>query len=176
MSLLKGKRLKEQLRSSYLVLDTNIFIHALKHPEVKDFLFEISESGCSIFTIPSVVFEVVRGSRNSEQFEEYTKFIHGLVDSIWPIEKFVDEHEEFILVNSTFNANMPYTDFLLALVLYHFRSQKCFIMTTDIADFKKDIFDRELVTYFNEDKIVNIALFSLNMSKYRKASENILKI
>lgn len=175
MSLLLNNKLYEKLKTSYVVLDTGIFIKALKNEEIKDFLFKLKKSGCSFFTIPSVYWEFIRVSNSLEDFKKQSEFFFALVDYIYPIEKEIDNYGDFMMVSSKINSSMPYTDFLLAVLLYHHKESKCYLFSSDLKDFRREIFDRSIITWYDDNEVENLALFRLNKRKYQKAASNIIK-
>jgi len=155
-----------------------VFIGALSSTSKGNFLIkfpnELQNVDCSFITIPSVLFEFTRGGGNLRDFNKRLKFItQDLKVTIYPIERYLDNLEDLIVVLQKIKPSAGYTDFLLSACLYKFSN--AFLMTENHKDFPLEIMDRtHLVTFDMEKEIRNYGIYNLSAEKYTKAAKNIL--
>jgi len=176
MKILHDSILVDDLKNSYLFLDTNVFIGALlSELPIYEFLKNLSSHGCSFLSIQSVLFEFTRGGGTIENFHKRAKFIiEDLKTTIYPIEKELGNLEDLIVVLQKIKADASYTDFLLTACLYKFPN--AFLLTENHKDFPTEILDRKhLITVDTDKEIRNYAVYQFSLEKYAKAAENILK-
>lgn len=170
-------QLLQDLNQSTLFLDTNVFSIATRSKDFLEFLVDLkNEAGCSLTTIPSVVFEVTNGSSTLEIYNERAEFITSLVDYINPMS-FLDKIADFSVVMAKINANnKSYTDFLLASCLYQYRHANVYLMTTDLRALPP-FFERAQIVTTEEASgdIKNFAMYKFNEAAYTKAATNIIK-
>lgn len=76
--LIHDTTLISRLSSSHLILDTNVFLHAVNNEEFYNLLLDLHDAGCTLLTIPSVVFEFARGAKSVEEFNRYVDFVNSL--------------------------------------------------------------------------------------------------
>jgi hypothetical protein len=178
MTILHNPKLLSDLRDKYLFLDTNTFIAASKYKDyIGKLLLDLKNNGCTLITIPSVLFEFVRNTQSVADFNSNAKYLHSLA-TIYPIERHldVDELRVFMIVQQRVNPKIKYTDFLLSACLYKFRYSGSCLMTEDKEDFSLDILDRKFIITFDTDKdIRNHSIYAFSQAKFNKAAERILK-
>ncbi len=176
MKILHDSTLVDNLKNSYLFLDTNVFVGALfPNLPIYEFLKKLSSSECTFLSIQSVLFEFTRGGGTIENFHNRAKFItEDLKTTIYPIERELDNLEDLIVVLQRIKADASYTDFLLTACLYKFPN--AFLLTENHKDFPTEILDRKYLITIDADKeIRNYAIYQFSVEKYAKAAENILK-
>lgn len=163
-----------ELSHSDLFLDTNSFIGAISYPEIFDAFFsDLKKVGCAFLTIPSVVFEFTRGSASVGDFNKRTEFI-STISAIYPIERYLDNLEDLVIILQKIQGNMSYTDFLLIACLYKFH--KSFLISANLRDFPVEILDRKFVVTIDNDKdIKNYGIYQFSTEKFNKAAESILR-
>ena len=54
-----------KLNKCHLLLDTNVFFHAVNNEDFYNLLLELHNSECALLTIQPVVFEFARGAKRS---------------------------------------------------------------------------------------------------------------
>lgn len=171
--------LTSDLQGSTLFLDTNVFSGCIRSSGLLNLLSELSSKyDCSTVSIPSVLFEFVRGSNSLEIYNQNVEFYNSIVDYTNPM-KFLDQLGEFAAVMAKLNkSNKSYTDFLLAACLYQYRShQKTYLMTTDLRAFPS-FFERVHLITTEEDgsgEVRNYGIIKFNTDKYVASASSIIK-
>lgn len=138
-------------------------------------LTDIVDAGCTLTTIPSVVYEFSRGSRTIQEYSGYLDFINGFGTTVFNrIEETIDEEMKVFLVayNKAFagrgDKKAPsYTDSLLCATAYKFRNSDLKLITANYRDIPDSIFDRdELITIDVKGELRNEAIYSFSASKF----------
>lgn len=175
MRILYDSDLATKLANSNLFFDTNTFIGALFFNETfGKLLGELRRKHCAFLTIPSVLFEFTRGSDTVEAFNTRLKFIEGLTDTIYPIERSLAGFEDLTITLQKIKEKMDYTDFLLCACLYKFSNS--FLITENHTHFPTTVFDRSfLITIDTDKELRNYAIYKFSKEKFNKAAENILR-
>ena len=157
----------------FIFLDTTTFISAISHPQEFSKLFgTIRAAGIDFLTIPSVLFEFTRGSDSLERFNKRAKFLTDWA-GIWPIDRYLDQLEEMIVVLQKMGGNMSYTDFLLCVSLCKF--PEAGFLTQNHKDIPIALFDRNHIITVDADKdIFTHVLFQVSRSKFNQASRKII--
>lgn len=176
MTILYDSSLVSSLSNKYLFLDTNTFIAATKYRDhIGKLLLNLRNNGCSLVTIPSVLFEFTRTAQSVHDFDKQTKFLRSL-STIYPIERNLDESmmKVFMIVQQRICPRIKYTDFLLMACLYKFPNS--YLITEDREDFSLKILDRKFIITFDTDKdIRNHSIYVFSLLKFNKVAEKILK-
>lgn len=164
-----------ELKNSDLFFDTNTFIASISIPDIfGKFLEELKSNGCAFLTIPSVVFEFTRGTDSIVDFDKRSEFIDSLVDTVYPVEKHIEDLRDLIIVLQRIKGDIHYTDFLLLACLYKF--PKSFLISANHKDCPLEILDRKFILTIDTDKeIRNYGIYQFSMEKFNKAAEKILK-
>lgn len=167
--------LVSELKSSNLFFDTNTFIASISITDIFGKLFEeLKNNDCAFLTIPSVVFEFTRGTDTIADYDKRFEFIDSLVDTIYPVEKHINDFRDLVIVLQRIKGDIHYTDFLLLACLYKF--PKSFLISANHKDCPLDILDRKFVITVDTDKdIRNYGIYQFSMEKFNKAAERILK-
>lgn len=172
-------QLLHDLEGATLFLDTNVFSIGIRSRGLIELLAALrNQANCAFTTIPSVLFEFVRGSNSVEVYNENIEFFNSLVSYVNPAS-FLNNISDFSIVMAKVNAkNKSYTDFLLAACLYNYRrSGKVYLLTTDINAFPS-FFERTDIVTVTEDKsaeIRNFGIFKFNTDSYVQAVEQVLR-
>jgi hypothetical protein len=176
------------LEDTNLFIDTNVLIGALYLQDFRNLIHDLKTEGCAIITVPSVAIEFLRGSKklgdkvvvkdkSPQGFNDRTIFYQNIVDTTYPIERHLDNMEEFIIVVHNTSPQMDYADITLAACLYQFRTTSPYLMTTNTNHFPTSIFDRKFVlTTDDSEELMNYCVYRLSLDKFNKASENVLKM
>ncbi len=172
--------LATDLNNKYLLLDTTVFINASKSDPFLDLLTSISEGGCALITIPSVVYEFSRNADTIKGYNERLDFIKGLnVTVLNRVEEILEQEQVFKIAYaksfSKKDKGPSYTDALLCTVAYKYRKNKMLIMTANHKDMPKSMFDRtELITIDIAGDLRNEAIYQLSTSKLNSTIEALL--
>ena len=185
--MLHNKDIFEKVVNCDLFIDTNVLIGALYLEDLRSFLHQLKSNGCSIMSVPGVAIEFYRGSKklskdivlkdlSPQGYRSRAEFYKNIVDSTYPIEKHLDEMEEFIVIAHNTNQEMEFTDITLAACLYYFKNSNTYLMTSNTQHFSSEIFHREFILTPESGKgVMNYCLYSFSKENFNKASENILK-
>lgn len=139
MSLQHTPTLATDLSKSYILLDSTALIDASRSDDFLNLLSSISEKGCSLITIPSVVYEFTRNANNIEGYNERQEFIKGLnITVLNRIEEILEKEQVFkIAYAKAFGSKdkgPSYTDALLCTVAYKHRGHGMMLMTAITID------------------------------------------
>lgn len=175
---LYSDQLLSDLRESTLFLDTNVFSVLSRSTGFVQLMDQLSRMDCIFTSIPSVLFEYVRGSNSVKVYNECVEFYNSIVSYTNPM-KFMDDIPDFCIAMAKLNSgNKSYTDFLLAACLYNYRnSGRVYLLTTDINAFPS-FFDRVHIVTTEEDKsrdLRTFGVFKFNTDNYAKAAKTIIK-
>lgn len=148
MKLVHPIDLVSKLHSYHLILDTNVFLHAVENPEFYALLLELKRGGCAFMTITSVVFEFSRGAKTVEEYNWYVDYINNLGVIVYKtVEDRIAADKAFSVLLQTEckkTGNKPsYTDFLLLLLLHKYSHSNIYLMTSNYKDIPMNVFDRE---------------------------------
>lgn len=175
MKLQHTSTLVSDLSNKYLLLDTTVLINALKSDEFLGLLSELSESNCSLVTIPSVTYEFSRNTNTIEGYNKRQEFIKVLnVTVLKRMEETFEQDQVFKIAyakafTSKNDKGPSYTDALLCSVAYKYRSHGMLIMTANHKDMPLSMFDRtELITIDVGGELRNEAIYRLSPTKLNK--------
>ena len=140
--VLLPSRLIDELKNSYLLLDTCVFYDAYKYGEVFTTFFDsLKKERCVLLTIFPVVVEFSRNSDTIKEYKSRREFIKTIVGVVLPIERtLIKDVEELVLAYRNHGKHTSLTDFFLAGTLKRYRG--LFLMTRNNKDFPIEIFDR----------------------------------
>ena len=160
-----------ELTDYFLFLDTNVFIHASKNKDFFDFLVKFNiDHGCTLFIIPSALFEFTQGSATAKDYQERTDFVVSLckIDGA----RFISDISDFQVVMSKVNGkNKSYTDFLLAAAVYQYRRlNNVALLTTDINMFPSFFNRSHIITVDRTKELVNFGVYQFENDSYIKAA------
>lgn len=175
MNLQYTPSLVNDLSGGYLLLDSTALINASKSDEFLELLSGAVRNGCTLTTIPSVVYEFTRGSDSLEKYNQYLSFINGLGIVVFnKIEETInDEMRVFSLAyNKAFAKRAEqkapsYTDSLLCMTAYKYRTSHLKIMTANHKDIPLSLFNRtELITIDIRGELRNEAIYEFSDEKF----------
>ena len=167
-----------RLSRATLLLDSTAFIDAFKCADFMDFLVEVSEGGCALATILSVLYEFKRGAKDIAQINNYNKFIKELGMEIIPGMEDKAQRSEYQIfmaiysyeaMNGRKEKGPSYTDSLLCLALYVYQHVDIRLLTTNYKDMPLSLFDREDILAFDTGRDVRTAAI------YRLSEEKLTK-
>lgn len=175
MKALYKSTLVSELKNSDLFLDTNTFIAYNFFPEIFEELFdELKKNSCAFLTIPSVVFEFTRGTGTIADFNKRSEFIDSLVNTVYPIEKHIEDLRDLIIVLQKIKGDIHYTDFLLLACLYKF--PKSYLISANHKDCPLEILDRKhIITVDTDKEIRTYGIYQISLEKFNKAAHSILR-
>lgn len=182
MKLVTPRGLASSLYSCHLLLDTNVFFHAVDNDEFYSFLLELHNSGCSLMTIPSVVFEFARGAKSVAEYNWYVDYINNLGIGIYThVEEQIVKDKAFSVILQTeckkVGSKAGYTDFLLMMLLHKFShmEKSIYLMTSNYQDIPLSIFDRnELLALEFRGGVQTQALYKNSLDKLGQLSGDAL--
>lgn len=177
--LLQSSDLNKELSRSSIFVDTNVLVVCSRSTELRNFVSSLrNESNCSFESIPSVLFEFVRGSNSLQAYNENTDFYNEIVSRTHPTKIFENTPDFSVVMAKVNSQNKSYTDFLLAAALYHYKnSGDVYLLTTDTRAFPSFFEMPHLITVC-EDKsgeIRNFGFIKFNETSYAKAAKSIIK-
>ena len=173
--ILYAPDLMGKLSDATLLIDSTALIDATNQSIFMDFLIGISESGCTMITVPSVLYEFKRGAKDLERANYFDEVIQGL--GIVPISKIenlaLDPKNQVFTVmynsmalGSRTERGPSYTDSLLCLAMYVYRHSKILLLTSNYKDVPLDLFSREdLIVYDTGKDVRTAAIYSLSEDK-----------
>src|SRR5437868_4477601 len=93
------------LDSATLFLDTNVFNIGSRSNDLIELLTQLrNEANCAFTSIPSVLFEFVRGSNSIEVYNENVDFFDSIVSYINPVN-FISSLSDFSIIMAKVNAS-----------------------------------------------------------------------
>ena len=138
-----------------LFLDTTALVSASKYEDFLEFLLQLSNSGCQLFTLPSAKYEFTRMAKSDTALRRYEDLLEELSVTIYPhLENRIDTPEVkqyLMLYNNCVNKACSqrkapsFTDSLFCIILYLYRNShtKVKLMTANYTDIPVQFFDRE---------------------------------
>ncbi|HEU5005184.1 MAG TPA: hypothetical protein VFT49_03820 [Candidatus Saccharimonadales bacterium] len=181
MKLQYTATLPTDLSTRYILVDSTALIHAAYSDEFLKLLTDIVGAGCTLFTIPSVVYEYSRSADTPAKLKQRLEFIKELKIAVLNrVEEEIEKHSIFLVAyNRTFNKRNPgpsYTDSLLCAMAYRFKHMQPLILSANHKDIPQSIFDRtELITIDISGGLQNEALYEFSESKFSKLLEELEK-
>lgn len=175
MKLLFTSSLPTDLNNKYLLVDTTTLINASRSEDFLELLVNIVEAGCSLVTIPSVVYEFTRGAQTLDQYNNQLEFIKTLgITVLTRTEESLDANTRvFILAYNKLTSKpnqkgASYTDSLLCAMAYKYvsRGTGLLLMTSNHNDIPNALFDREeLITFDVNGDLRTEAIYKLSNTK-----------
>lgn len=177
--LLQSSNLAKELKHASIFVDTNVLVVCSRSTELRSLISSLrNHSGCSFESIPSVLFEFVRGSNSLKVYNENADFYNDIVMRTHPTKLFENTPDFSVVMAKVNSQNKSYTDFLLAAALYHYRnSGDVYLLTTDTRAFPSFFEMPHLITVC-EDKsgeIRNFGFIKFSENAYAKAAQAIIK-
>lgn len=160
MKIYHDSKLLQYLSNSFIFIDTNVLIGAIKHELLfGKLLNDLKRTECSFITINSVVFEFVRGTESAEDLNKRYDFVKEMC-AIYPIERHEEDIKGAVLSFKSLGKSMSYTDFLLCVCLKKLKG--AFLMTSDLKDIPLKFFERvEVITIDTDSEVRNYGIYRL---------------
>lgn len=181
MKLQHTPTLAPDLSDRSIFVDSTALIDAAKSDEFLNLLTEIAASGCTLYTIPSVVYEYTRTANTLSGYKERLQFIKELGIIVFNrIEELLEKDSRIFLVayNNAFKDNKgpSYTDSLLCTMVYKHRASKPYLLTANHKDIPLSIFDRkELITIDIKSQFQVEALYQFSENKFGRVLDKLEK-
>lgn len=171
-----------RLSDATLVVDSTALIDASKCPAFMDFMAGLVDTGCTLVTVPSALYEFKRGARNLEQLNAFNEIINDLeIQTIQHIEERAQEKDGQIFT-SIYNVEAvanrkekgpSYTDSLLCLVMYLYRHVNIKLLTTNYRDIPESLFTKtDIMAYDTGREIRTAAFYGLDKNKLARKLQN----
>lgn len=174
MRVIYEKSLISKFNHGYLFLDTNALILAVSDDNFLEFLYNLKSDGCALLTIPSVYYEFVSSADTFNKYNLRVGLFTKMGIGVYPIEKNMDSFRDFVYILRK-QTDIDYADALLCCCLYQFKP--AYVLTENHKHFPTQILDREEIITIDggKDQIRNMALYKLNVEKYNKAAESLVR-
>ena len=179
MKLQHAHTLVSDLSESHVFVDSTALIDASKSDEFLNLLTDIACSGCTLYTIPSVVYEYTRTANTLKGYKERLEFIKELGLIVFNrIEELIEKESRIFLVayNGEFKDGKgpSYTDSLLCTMAYKHRAVSSYILTANHKDMPLSIFDRtQLITIDIKGQFQIEALYKFSEQKFSKVLDRL---
>lgn len=137
--------LVSKLKDSYLILDANVFFHAINNESFYKLLKDLGKEGCVFLTIQPAIFEFTRGAKSVREVNYFLDFINNLkVVVARDIDKEASKEKAFTLILHKECKKLSYADSLLLLLLHKYAhiEDKVFLMSSNSSDVPTTLFDR----------------------------------
>lgn len=158
-----------KLKDGFLILDSTALIDATRNGDFLELLNSYSSNGCSLVTIPPVIYEFNRGARDIRQKEKFDRIVSDLgIEVMRGIdEQALDsKYADFILRLQNSAPKASYTDSLLCFFLYSYRHANVRLLTQNYRDIPLDFFEREyIITYEQKTEIRTHAIYKNRSSR-----------
>lgn len=164
--------------SSFVFLDTNVFIDAYNNPELFRKEFDnLKDNGHVLLTLNTVALEFLKGSRSIQEYKKKQEFMNNIIEMIFSFTKDAEDMAlKLAIIFQSPGGNTAITDFYLGAILMKFQSlgSSC-VLTKNHKDFPTTIFDRlSLLTIQGEKDVQVFGYYKFNRSKYSEILEKIL--
>lgn len=174
--LLYNESFVEQLHGATLVLDTCTLIDIFKTTEVYGLFQKIQESDCVLSSISQVKGELLRPSKNRQEYDTLNRFLDEDLDLpfIPNMESrlYEDLGRDFLFVLNRCHTNRPsFVDILLLYVpiFYSTHSSDVILVTANHRDVPREIYDRiGHISYDDGKEFHQNGFYKLNRDNYQK--------
>ena len=146
MEIIYSPTLIPSLKNKHLLLDTNVFRDIAGKPTVfADFFNLLKKEDVTLVTLDVVKYEILKGSKDRQKYEEKEKQINAIVDVILPIipggDKLIYKLIKQYGIDGT---AISITDLFLGATLMQYK-KNIFLMTRDTTDFMQNIFQLKFI-------------------------------
>lgn len=174
MKLAVSEQFIGNLKSRFLILDTNVFIDASK-PEGRaafaDFFTRLHSGGCLVVTITAVAIEFLKGARNFTEMRQLKDYLETVCNGVLILHEERDAanqsfiEPELVLSYGERARLVSYTDYLLAKALKKYKTAA--LLTSNHKDFPTSVFDREeMVILHKEADVTSYGVYRFSEKKY----------
>jgi predicted nucleic acid-binding protein len=157
--------LVSSLKYKYLLLDTNVFRDVASSPTVfANFFNTLKKEDVTLATLDVIKYEILKGSKDKEKYEEKQKQIDDIVDITLHLPRTVDTLAyELIKQYGIDGTSLSITDLFLGTMLMQYQ-KNIFLMTRDTTDFLQNIFDLKFIVNASHKK----GIFTYGIYQYSK--------
>jgi predicted nucleic acid-binding protein len=153
MGLIIPPDLISSLKHKHLLLDTNVFIDASKHPaEFADFFNTLKDSNITVVTIDCVKMEFLRGAPDENKYKEKESYFNSITTIILPTDpEVVKNSYELIKRYKEQGGTVAFTDFHLGANLMRYKSN-IFLLSKNTTELPLTIFDLKFIINYPLNK------------------------
>lgn len=153
VGLLIPPGLISSLKYRHLLLDTNVFIDASKHPEdFADFFNTLKDSDITVTTIDCVKIEFLRGASDDREYKEKEDYLNSITEMILPTDTEVIKNSyELVKKYRQQGGTIAFTDFYLGANLMKFRSN-IYLLSKNTTELPLTIFNLKYIINYPLNK------------------------
>ena len=153
MGLIIPPGLISSLKYKHLLLDTNVFIDASKHPaDFADFFNALGESEITVPTIDCVKIEFLRGASDDREYQEKESYFSNITNIILPTDaEIIKNSYELVKRYRQQGGTIAFTDFYLGANLMKFRSN-IYLLSKNTTELPLTIFDLKYIINYPLNK------------------------
>lgn len=180
--VLLTKQTLSNLKHTWLLLDTDVFIDASIFAEEFNYIFtKLKDSDCTLTTISSVVVEFLRGAKSITDMSNKRAYLESIATILPTGEMAGDKgamdliEPQFLVAYGKSGKSVSYTDYLLAKTIKNY-GERMYLITGNHQDFPTSIFDRKhIISIGHEFEVKTYGIFQFNKDKYNSKMSNLLK-
>lgn len=153
MGLIIPLGLTSSLNNRHLLLDTNIFIDASKHPEdFADFFNILKKSNITVATIDCVRIEFLRGASNEDKYKEKESYFDNITKIILPTTPDIVENSyKLVKKYKEQGGTVAFADFYLGANLMKYGSN-LYLLSKNTTELPSTIFDLKYIINYPLNK------------------------
>lgn len=146
MGLILPPNFLQSLKYKHLLLDTNVFIDGLLHPnDFSDFFGTLKANEVTLVTIDLVKIEFLRGSQDADTYKKKDEVFSSVIDSILPTDQnIVNNVYQLIKQYKISGKTVAIADLFLGANLMKY-SSRLYLLTRDTTDFPANIFSLDFI-------------------------------
>lgn len=145
------------LKGNYLLLDTNVFIDDLIHPnEFGQFFNNLKDNDVTLVTVHAVLAEFVKGATDEKKLAEKREIIEKIIETYLPFRE--DAYNDLIKLIGNMQEDgktASITDLMLGTMLMQY-PRKLLLMSKNITDFPTNIFTLRTFCHLVHRKTIHI--------------------
>lgn len=149
MGLIIPPDLISSLKYKHLLLDTNVFIDASKHPaDFADFFNTLKDSDITVVTIDCVKIEFLRGASGDSEYKEKENYFNDITKIILPTDAAIIRNSyELVKKYKQQGGTIAFTDFYLGANLMKYKSNM-YLLSKNTTELPLTIFDlKHIINY-----------------------------
>lgn len=153
MGLIIPQGLISSLKNKHILLDTNIFIDATKHPnDFTDFFNTLKDEDIIVATIDCVKIEFLRGAPNEEKYKEKEAYFNNITKFILPTDlEVIANSYELIKKYKEQGGTVAIADLYLGANLMKYKSN-LYLLSKNTTELPVTIFDLEFIINYPLNK------------------------
>lgn len=156
MEIRTQTELLSTLKLKHLLLDTSVFIDALKNPAAfRSFINELKRNSTTIVTLDVIKIEFLKGAVDVKSYNEKEEIINEIVDAILPINPVEITKNLYQLIQKMREdaKSASITDLIIGSVLMHHKTN-LYLMTKNSHDFPTNIFTLESIINLSKRRTI----------------------